>query len=107
MCFQLQLVFCFMTIFTCIINLLNLIVGTKERRIPYPTSNPLTYMFKFVSCPNYTYETGAWLGFSIMTLTLPGNYCGDGVITMTMKYYVFDKSIIKYIVIEYVNYIVW
>ena len=55
---------------------MNLIVGTKERRIPYPTSNPLTYMFKFVSCPNYTYETGAWLGFSIMTLTLPGNYCG-------------------------------
>ena len=30
--------------------------GTKERKIPYPTSNPLTQLFRFVSCPNYTYE---------------------------------------------------
>ncbi|CAH3015442.1 unnamed protein product [Porites evermanni] len=30
--------------------------GAKERKIPYPTSHPLTQLFRFVSCPNYTYE---------------------------------------------------
>ncbi|ELT92574.1 hypothetical protein CAPTEDRAFT_167372 [Capitella teleta] len=45
--------------------------GTKERRIPYPTSNPLTLLFKFVSCPNYTYEFYSWLSFTIMTQSLP------------------------------------
>jgi len=45
--------------------------GTKERNIPYPTSNPMTALFKFVSCPNYTYETVAWLGFTIMTQSMP------------------------------------
>lgn len=30
--------------------------GSKERKIPYPNSNPLTGMFNLVSCPNYTYE---------------------------------------------------
>jgi len=45
--------------------------GTKERRIPYPNkTNPFTKLFHFVSCPNYTYEIGSWLGFSIMTQTL-------------------------------------
>ena len=48
------------------------IIGTKERKIPYPTSNPLTILFNFVSCPNYTYEVGAWLSFTIMTQCLPG-----------------------------------
>ncbi|CAI8045897.1 Probable very-long-chain enoyl-CoA reductase art-1, partial [Geodia barretti] len=45
--------------------------GTKERKIPMPTSNPMTKLFHFVSCPNYTYEVGAWLGFSLMTQCLP------------------------------------
>lgn len=45
--------------------------GTKERRIPYPTSNPLTSLFWFVSCPNYTYEVGAWAAFTFMTQCLP------------------------------------
>ena len=31
-------------------------VGTKERNIPYPDSNPFSMLFSFVSCPNYTYE---------------------------------------------------
>ena len=30
--------------------------GSKERKIPVPTENPLTGLFRFVSCPNYTYE---------------------------------------------------
>ncbi|KAM7439463.1 arrestin protein [Porites harrisoni] len=44
--------------------------GTKERKIPYPTSHPLTQLFRFVSCPNYTYEAGSWIAFSVMTQTL-------------------------------------
>lgn len=44
--------------------------GTKERKIPYPTSHPMTQLFRFVSCPNYTYEVGAWLSFAVMTQTL-------------------------------------
>lgn len=45
--------------------------GSKERKIPYPTpSNPLTQLFNFVSCPNYTYEIGSWIGFTLMTQTL-------------------------------------
>ncbi|CAL8324033.1 unnamed protein product [Boreogadus saida] len=45
--------------------------GTKVRNFPTPTRNPFTWLFFFVSCPNYTYEVGAWLGFSIMTQCLP------------------------------------
>ncbi|KAJ1523826.1 hypothetical protein ONE63_010384 [Megalurothrips usitatus] len=45
--------------------------GTKVRRIPVPTGNPLTVLFNLVSCPNYTYEVGSWLGFTIMTSCLP------------------------------------
>lgn len=41
--------------------------GTKVRRIPVPTINPFTLLFNFVSCPNYTYEVGSWIGFTIMT----------------------------------------
>ncbi|XP_031410622.1 very-long-chain enoyl-CoA reductase isoform X3 [Meleagris gallopavo] len=32
--------------------------GSKTRKIPYPTKNPFTWLFFFVSCPNYTYEWG-------------------------------------------------
>jgi len=45
--------------------------GSKERKIPYPNSNPLSQMQSLVSCPNYTYEIGAWISFSIMTSCLP------------------------------------
>ncbi|KAI6183988.1 Very-long-chain enoyl-CoA reductase [Aphelenchoides bicaudatus] len=45
--------------------------GSKERRIPFPNSNPLTGLFNLVSCPNYTYEVGAWIAFSIFTQSLP------------------------------------
>uniref|UniRef100_A0A6I8P322 Very-long-chain enoyl-CoA reductase n=1 Tax=Ornithorhynchus anatinus TaxID=9258 RepID=A0A6I8P322_ORNAN len=46
--------------------------GSKARKIPYPTKNPFTWLFLLVSCPNYTYEVGSWIGFAIMTQCLPG-----------------------------------
>ena len=46
----------------------------SERKIPYPTSNPFTGLFSLVSCPNYTYEIGAWVAFTIMTQCIPGNF---------------------------------
>jgi len=45
--------------------------GSKVRKIPMPNKNPLTALFKYVSCPNYTYEVYAWIAFSIMTQCLP------------------------------------
>ncbi|XP_031797271.1 trans-2,3-enoyl-CoA reductase-like isoform X1 [Sarcophilus harrisii] len=38
---------------------------------PSPSYNPFTWLFMFVSCPNYTYEIGSWISFTIMTQTLP------------------------------------
>jgi len=38
--------------------------GTKERRIPRGG------LFELVSCPNYTFEVLAWVGFTIMTQVL-------------------------------------
>ncbi|XP_036412629.1 very-long-chain enoyl-CoA reductase-like [Colossoma macropomum] len=45
--------------------------GSRPRQIPYPTKNPFTWLFFFVSCPNYTYEVGAWLSFAVMTQCVP------------------------------------
>ncbi|KAL6468420.1 hypothetical protein MHYP_G00240970 [Metynnis hypsauchen] len=45
--------------------------GARPRQIPYPTKNPFTWLFFFVSCPNYTYEVGAWLSFAVMTQCVP------------------------------------
>lgn len=45
--------------------------GTTIRRIPMPDSNPLTQLYRFVSCPNYTYEFGAWFSFSVLTQCVP------------------------------------
>ncbi|XP_033007450.1 very-long-chain enoyl-CoA reductase-like isoform X5 [Lacerta agilis] len=45
---------------------------SKTSKIPYPTKNPFTWLFYFVSCPNYTYELGTWIGFTIMTQCVPG-----------------------------------
>lgn len=59
--------------------------GSKERRIPFPTSNPLTAMFNFVSCPNYTYEVAAWLSFTVMTQCLPaGMFAVAGMVQMSI-----------------------
>uniref|UniRef100_A0A8C0T1R2 Trans-2,3-enoyl-CoA reductase n=1 Tax=Canis lupus familiaris TaxID=9615 RepID=A0A8C0T1R2_CANLF len=53
--------------------------GSKTRKIPYPTKNPFTWLFLLVSCPNYTYEVGSWIGFAIMTQCLPGQDVGEAV----------------------------
>ncbi|XDV47718.1 hypothetical protein PO909_017283 [Leuciscus waleckii] len=45
--------------------------GTKCPRFPHPSKNPFTWLFFFVSCPNYTYEVGVWVGLSIMTQCVP------------------------------------
>lgn len=45
--------------------------GTTVRKIPVATGNPFTLLFNIVSCPNYTYEIGSWIGFAIMTKCLP------------------------------------
>uniref|UniRef100_A0A0K0EXE3 very-long-chain enoyl-CoA reductase n=1 Tax=Strongyloides venezuelensis TaxID=75913 RepID=A0A0K0EXE3_STRVS len=45
--------------------------GSKVRKIPKPDGNPFTLLFNYVSCPNYSYEFYTWIGFSIMTQSLP------------------------------------
>ncbi|XP_059016284.1 trans-2,3-enoyl-CoA reductase-like isoform X2 [Mustela lutreola] len=47
---------------------------------PSPNYNPFTWMFFLVSCPNYTYEIGSWISFTIMTQTLP-----VGIFTLLMS----------------------
>lgn len=46
--------------------------GTTVRKIPMQGKCPFTMLFNFVSCPNYTYEIGSWIGFTIATSCLPG-----------------------------------
>jgi len=55
--------------------------GSKERKIPYPSWNVMTWLFNLVSCPNYTYEIGAWVGFTVMTQCLPA-----GIFTIAGAY---------------------
>uniref|UniRef100_A0A8C2Q5D2 Very-long-chain enoyl-CoA reductase n=1 Tax=Cyprinus carpio TaxID=7962 RepID=A0A8C2Q5D2_CYPCA len=57
--------------------------GAKCRRFPHPSKNPFTWLFYFVSCPNYTYEVGAWVGLSIMTQCVPGEQL-PGFVQMTI-----------------------
>lgn len=58
--------------FSIHINLRNLRPpGTSVRKIPVPDANPLTALFNYVSCPNYTYEYLAWFSFSVMTQCVP------------------------------------
>lgn len=59
--------------------------GSKVRKIPYPTSNPFTFLFNFVSCPNYSYEVYSWVAFSLMTQALPALiFTGAGFFQMTI-----------------------
>ncbi|XP_059622812.1 probable very-long-chain enoyl-CoA reductase art-1 [Phlebotomus argentipes] len=59
--------------------------GTSVRKIPRPDANPLTALFNFVSCPNYTYEVLSWLSFSVLTQCLPALlFTAAGMYQMTM-----------------------
>lgn len=65
-------VLCELGNFAIHVNLRNLRPpGSKVRKIPLPDWNPLTKLFNFVSCPNYTYEVGSWVAFSVMTQCIP------------------------------------
>ncbi|XP_058887684.1 very-long-chain enoyl-CoA reductase isoform X1 [Acipenser ruthenus] len=75
--------------------------GSKARKIPYPTKNPFTWLFFFVSCPNYTYEAGAWFSFTIMTQCVPvGLFTLIGFIQMTIwakgKHYTYIREFKEY-----------
>ena len=60
-------------------------LGSKVRKIPLPSSNPFTQLFSLVSCPNYTYEIGAWLSFTLMTQCIPvGIFTAAGAYQMVM-----------------------
>ena len=63
--------------------------GSKVRKIPVPTGNPMTCLFSVVSCPNYTYEIGAWICFSIMTQCVPGIPTIDFFIQIGFSYIFF------------------
>ncbi|XP_015272442.1 PREDICTED: trans-2,3-enoyl-CoA reductase-like isoform X2 [Gekko japonicus] len=43
----------------------------NKASFPSPSINPFTWLFTLVSCPNYTYEIGSWVSFTLMTQTLP------------------------------------
>jgi len=59
--------------------------GSKERKIPYPSWNPFTILFNFVSCPNYSYEVAAWGCFTVLTQCLPaGLFALAGAGQMTL-----------------------
>ncbi|XP_060743024.1 trans-2,3-enoyl-CoA reductase-like 2b [Tachysurus vachellii] len=45
--------------------------GSRPMQIPYPSKNPFTWLFFFVSCPNYTYELGSWISLTVMTQCVP------------------------------------
>uniref|UniRef100_A0A8D0DTQ9 Trans-2,3-enoyl-CoA reductase-like n=1 Tax=Salvator merianae TaxID=96440 RepID=A0A8D0DTQ9_SALMN len=49
---------------------------------PIPSINPFTWLFLLVSCPNYTYEIGSWISFTVMTQTVPA---GIFAILMTIQ----------------------
>ncbi|XP_017790718.1 PREDICTED: very-long-chain enoyl-CoA reductase [Habropoda laboriosa] len=75
--------------------------GSTVRKIPVPTSNPFTALFNLVSCPNYTYEVGSWIGFTIMTSCLPaGLFTFAGAYQMTIwalgKHKAYKKEFSQY-----------
>ena len=76
-------------------------VGSNERKIPVPTSNPFTILFNYVSCPNYTYEIGSWACFTLMTQCLPvGLFTAAGFYQMAVwaigKHRNYKKEFEKY-----------
>ncbi|KAE9418079.1 hypothetical protein Angca_007742 [Angiostrongylus cantonensis] len=75
--------------------------GTRERRIPRPDGNPMSLLFNFVSCPNYTYEVMSWVSFSIMVQSLPSLlFTIAGFIQMTIwaknKHRIYNKEFPDY-----------
>uniref|UniRef100_A0A4X2LER0 Uncharacterized protein n=1 Tax=Vombatus ursinus TaxID=29139 RepID=A0A4X2LER0_VOMUR len=66
------LVFCQLGNFSIHITPRNLRpAGSKTWEIPFLTKNPFMCLLLPVSCLNYTYEMGSWIGIVIMTQCLP------------------------------------
>jgi len=64
-------IFCELGNFSIHIALKNLRpAGSKERKVPKPNQNPFTFLFNYVCCPNYTYETGSWIAFAVLSQCL-------------------------------------
>uniref|UniRef100_A0A8C5Q9A7 Steroid 5-alpha reductase C-terminal domain-containing protein n=1 Tax=Leptobrachium leishanense TaxID=445787 RepID=A0A8C5Q9A7_9ANUR len=59
--------------------------GHRPRRFPSSTRNPFTWLYFFVSCPNYTYELGSLISFTIMTQCVPvAAFAGFSFVQMTV-----------------------
>ncbi|KAJ8926832.1 hypothetical protein NQ314_020682 [Rhamnusium bicolor] len=58
--------------FACHLGLMKLRpAGSTVRKIPVRFRCPFSWLFDIVSCPNYTYEVGAWIGFTLLTSCVP------------------------------------
>ena len=55
-----------------------------------PDSNPLTSLFNLCSCPNYTYEIGAWISFTIMTQVFNVFLCNPLNEIFSLMFVLFD-----------------
>ncbi|MEE6507200.1 hypothetical protein FKM82_017157 [Ascaphus truei] len=69
---------------------------------PKPTCNPFTWLSTLVSCPNYTYEIGSWVSFTIMTQTLP---VGVFTFLMTIQMILWAKKKHKLYLTNCTNYL--
>jgi len=75
--------------------------GSKVRKIPLPTLNPFTWLFRFVSCPNYSYEVLSWICFTAMTNSaVAGFFTLAGFYQMTLWALGKHRNYIR----EFVNY---
>jgi len=75
--------------------------GSRVRKIPLATANPFTWLFNFVSCPNYSYEILSWLCFTIMTNSaVAGFFTVAGFYQMTVWALGKHRNYIR----EFVNY---
>ncbi|XP_053556095.1 trans-2,3-enoyl-CoA reductase-like [Bombina bombina] len=69
---------------------------------PKPTCNPFTWLSTLVSCPNYTYEIGSWLSFTVMTQTVP---VGVFTFLMTIQMVLWAKKKHQIYSTKYSNYL--
>lgn len=91
-CLSNQFKYCKMKLYICnpfTVRIIFAKSGPKGRRFPMPNKNPFTWLFFFVSCPNYTYEVTrsiqnclSGIKFSFMLEHLP--HCLSAHLTYTV-----------------------